>query len=80
MLFIDSKYTQWYYNIITRAKVRNISAGTHTKKNHIIPKSLGGTNTKENLVNLTAKEHFICQHLLIKMVNVPAAQEKCNGR
>jgi hypothetical protein len=28
---------------------------------------LGGTDIKENLVDLTAREHFICHWLLIKM-------------
>jgi len=35
---------------------------------HIIPKCLGGTNEKENLARLTAREHFICHLLLTKMV------------
>ena len=30
------------------------------EKHHIQPKSLGGSNKKENLVRLTAREHFIC--------------------
>lgn len=34
------------------------------EKHHIIPKCLGGTNEKENLVLLTAREHFICHKLL----------------
>lgn len=29
------------------------------EKHHIIPKSLGGTNKKDNLVKLTPKEHFL---------------------
>lgn len=31
---------------------------------HILPKCLGGTNEKENLVLLTAREHYICHKLL----------------
>lgn len=34
------------------------------EKHHIIPKCLSGTNDKENLVLLTAREHFICHKLL----------------
>ena len=44
---------------------RSISG--YTERHHIIPKSLGGGNNKENLVNLTAREHFICHWLLTKM-------------
>lgn len=67
MLFIDNKYTRWYYNIINRAKTRAKTG--YTEKHHIIPKSCGGNNDKDNLVSLTAKEHFICHLLLTKMVD-----------
>jgi hypothetical protein len=62
---IKNKYTDCYQRIITRAKTRNISGYTET--HHIIPRSLGGDNSKENLVKLTAREHFICHFLLTKM-------------
>jgi hypothetical protein len=61
---IDNKYKRWYDNIINNAKVRTLDG--YFEKHHIIPRSLGGADTKENLVNLTAKEHFICHWLLIK--------------
>lgn len=64
-MFIQNKYTQWYNNIIDRAKHREITG--YTEKHHIIPKSLGGSDDKENLVSLTAREHFICHYLLTKM-------------
>lgn len=65
MLFIDNKYTRTYYKLIVRAKARVIT--DYTEKHHIIPKSLGGTDSKDNLVKLTAREHFICHLLLTKM-------------
>jgi hypothetical protein len=65
MLFINNKYTRTYYRIIDRAKSRVISG--YTENHHIIPKSLGGTNSKANLVALTAREHFVCHLLLTKM-------------
>ena len=34
---------------------------------HIIPKSIGGSNKKDNLVLLTPREHYICHKLLIKI-------------
>ena len=64
--FIKNKYTKWYFNIISNAQNRNVTG--YTEKHHIIPKSLGGSNKKENLVKLTAREHFICHWLLTKMV------------
>jgi hypothetical protein len=65
MKFLDNKYTIWYYSIISNRQ-NNPSDG-YTEKHHIIPKSLGGSNKKENLVNLTAREHFVCHRLLMRL-------------
>lgn len=67
MIFIQNKYTSTYYNIINDARLRVLPNSTYTENHHIIPKSLGGSNSKDNLVRLTAKEHFICHKLLVKM-------------
>ena len=68
-MYLSNKYTKWYFNIIDIAKNRELPAEFYSEKHHIIPKSLGGSNKKENLVKLTAKEHFICHLLLTKMVD-----------
>jgi len=60
-----NKYKTWYNNITENAKTRMLSG--YTERHHIIPRSLGGSDDKENLVNLTAREHFICHWLLTKM-------------
>lgn len=65
-MFLDNKYTNWYNNIIHTATQRVNRIG-YFEKHHIIPKSIGGTNDKSNLIYLTAKEHFICHLLLTKM-------------
>jgi hypothetical protein len=67
-MYIQNKYSKWYNSIITQAKSRTLPPFTYTEKHHIHPKSLGGDNSKENLVMLTAREHFICHLLLPKMV------------
>lgn len=67
MLFIDNKYTRWYYCIVTNAQTRKNNLEVYTEKHHIIPRSLGGEDVLENLVKLTAREHFICHRLLAKM-------------
>jgi len=36
------------------------------EKHHIIPKCMGGTDTKDNLVALPARAHFIAHYLLYK--------------
>jgi hypothetical protein len=67
MLFLDSKYTNWYDAVIVRAQNRALPRDEYYEKHHIIPKSLGGSNKKENIAKLTAREHFICHWLLTKM-------------
>lgn len=66
-MFNKSKYTKIYYQITSRAKDRKLTE--YKERHHIIPSSLGGDNKKENLVYLTAREHFICHWLLVKMTS-----------
>jgi hypothetical protein len=63
---VKNKYSTWYEQIIENACTRVLPTGTYTELHHIIPKSFGGPNTKENLVSLTAREHFIVHALLWK--------------
>lgn len=69
MIFIQNKYYKWYDTIITRAsqQERNKSH-SYFERHHIIPRSLGGTDAKSNIVILTAREHYICHLLLTKCV------------
>ena len=60
-----NKYENWYHAITERAQTRKID--DYTERHHIHPRSLGGTDDKDNLVALTAREHFICHWLLTKM-------------
>lgn len=68
---LPNKYTDWYMQIIS-SKADHINTG-YTEKHHIVPKSFAkdlnikDINNKENLVSLTAREHFICHRLLTKM-------------
>jgi len=66
-MFIDNKYLTMYNSIIQNAKNRDIKG--YVEKHHIIPKSLGGTNDNDNIVPLTAREHFICHRLLTKITS-----------
>jgi hypothetical protein len=58
-------YQKVYNEIIEKAKSRVIVEGYY-ERHHIIPKCIGGSNKKDNLVNLTAREHFICHWLLAR--------------
>jgi len=57
---------QYHYNrLIERAKNRIIESFTET--HHIVPICMGGSNDKENLVELTPEEHYISHQLLVKI-------------
>ena len=82
-LFKNNKYHKWYYNIIENAKSekryrvkKNHPKYRYYEQHHIIPKSIGGSNDKDNLILLLPKEHFICHLLLIKMVIDDVHKEK----
>lgn len=64
-MFLPNKYTKWYYALMT--KRRETPPDGYSEVHHEIPKSLGGSNAKTNLVRLTAREHFIAHRLLTKM-------------
>lgn len=68
-MFIDNKYTKWYYQIIENRKANPHNKEIYTERHHIIPSSLGGDDSKDNLVRLSAREHFLVHWLLIKMSN-----------
>jgi hypothetical protein len=58
-------YKKIHDSIINRAKARTLEGYTET--HHIIPKCMNGTNESNNLVELTAREHFIIHWLLHEM-------------
>ena len=64
--FIQNKYFRWYQSLILHRKENPLPDGTYTESHHIIPRSLGGSNARENLVKLSAREHYICHTLLMK--------------
>ena len=55
-------YRRIYDQIIDRARQREL--GSYTEKHHIVPRCMGGSNEKDNLVRLTAREHFILHWIL----------------
>jgi len=65
---LDNKYSNWYFNIIDAGLKRNWTKKTapvYVEGHHICPKSL---IKNDDIVYLTAKEHFICHLLLPKML------------
>lgn len=57
-------------------RISNIDYGEYGEHHHITPRSLGGTDEDENVVKLTAREHFICHWLLVKMYKKGSIERK----
>jgi hypothetical protein len=72
-----NKYTKWYNSITENAKTRIIDG--YTESHHIVPKSMGGDDSIDNKVELTAREHFICHWLLTKMTSGDAHYKMLNA-
>ncbi len=60
-------YTKIYNQLIERAKNRKEERDGYYERHHIIPKCMGGSNDKDNLVKLRAKEHFVAHKLLVEI-------------
>jgi hypothetical protein len=67
-MYLTNKYTHWYYSIIDNAKTRETNISAYYETHHIVPRSIGGNDSADNLVNLTAREHYICHALLPRML------------
>ena len=62
-----TKYHLHYNTLIENARDRILPSDTYKESHHIIPRSLGGSDDRNNLVDLTAREHYISHLLLAKM-------------
>jgi len=68
-MFLKNKYTKTYWKLINSRKLLNrVFDNKIHQKHHIIPKSLGGNDSGDNIIILTFKEHYICHLLLVEMV------------
>lgn len=76
-MFNTSKYTNWYFRLINSRQSLNRNKKTeYYESHHIIPRCLKGTNFKQNLILLTAREHYIAHLLLTKMCDEKVNQDK----
>ena len=59
-------YIKIYNALIEKAKVRE-NTSEYYESHHIVPRCIGGTDDKENLINLTPEEHYVAHQLLVKI-------------
>ena len=57
---------QKIYDNLMKKRLENPPTGKF-ERHHIVPKSLGGPDTKDNLVKLTLREHYIAHLLLCRI-------------
>lgn len=83
-------YIKIYNELINKRKLTP-PENCYIEKHHIIPVCMNGTNDKDNLVPLTAREHYIAHALLVKihrndkryyykLLNAMLAMQNCWGR
>jgi hypothetical protein len=58
-------YSNHYNLLIERAKTRVLDG--YSEQHHVIPRCIGGSDDADNLVRLTAEEHFVAHQLLAKI-------------
>jgi hypothetical protein len=85
---LSTKYQRWYSALIERARFRKIPS-CYTEIHHIVPRSIGGDDSPDNLAQLTYREHFIAHWILTKITTGGALRKmqralfamtlKCSG-
>lgn len=71
-------YKKHYQKLIeTRKNLKRNKKNEFFEKHHIIPKCIGGSDKKENLILLTPKEHFIAHLLLTQMYTGKEKAKMC---
>ena len=61
-------YQKIYDALIAKAQARSVLQG-YKEAHHILPRCMGGSDLSSNLVDLTAREHFIAHLLLAHIYN-----------
>ena len=68
--------SQHHYNRYTRfiGSLRVRSVDGYAEVHHIVPRSLGGSDDADNLIRLTARQHFIAHWMLARAIGGSAAR------
>jgi len=69
MIIYSQKYYNKYNQIVKHYKNLDLkkSKELYTESHHIIPKSMGGLDTEENLVRVPARVHFLLHWMLYRI-------------
>ena len=59
-------YKKIYDSLIEKCRQRMIVEGC-VERHHIIPRCLGGEDSRENIVSMTPEEHYVAHQLLVKI-------------
>lgn len=70
---IHNKYYYWYTKLIEAYVISPINQGYEL--HHIVPRSMGGTDDKSNLVRLPIRHHYVA-HLLLWKCTVSKSQQR----
>lgn len=63
-------YKRIYDEIINNRIINKLDKKLEcVERHHIIPRCVGGTDEKSNIVSMTPREHFLCHLLLTKIYN-----------
>ena len=68
--------SQHYYNRYQRfiGSLRGQSVDGYAEVHHIVPRSLGGSDDADNLIRLTARQHFIAHWILARALGGSASR------
>lgn len=73
MTIYSSHYYNKYIKFINSCKEQQIVG--YKELHHIIPKALEGSNDKSNLINLTARQHYLAHWMLWKAYNIKSMHD-----
>ncbi len=59
-------YNNFIQDILNTRGRFNIPDGMYKERHHIIPRCLGGSNNKDNLIDLYPEEHYDAHRLLFE--------------
>jgi HNH endonuclease len=69
---VNQHYYARYEKFIN--SLRNQVVEGYSEVHHIVPVSMGGSNDKDNLIALTARQHFVAHWILAKALSGSAAR------